>query len=281
MMISLMRTKKTCDYGTKYAVSFTLKGVETDFSVYVNGVKATKGEVTTDAGVASMPFSVGYTAQGDLDSENGVYIPGHLHIQILDASGALAYEKTYDVKMSSSQVVYEVDVNNKIEDVTKLEAGNPYFIRLNTTHYSNYYCFVYDETTSKLSWQTCTSDCKLIVDGVTNADSTVPAANVFYYHRDDTKIYDLGYNRQSAGAFYNPQAGRYLKNDFTFGSESEAVYVTCVNPTNNNSYVHFYQGETGDQLYYDPNASTYKWGYYAMAYPSKWEIYPVTVKSSN
>lgn len=269
----------TCDYGTKYAVSFTLEGVETDFSVYVNGVKATKGTVTTDEGVASMPFSVGYTDQGDLDSENGVYIPGHLHIQILDASGALAYEKTYDVKMSSSQVVYEVDVNNKIEDVTKLEAGNPYFIRLNTTYYSDYYCFVYNETTSKLSWQTCTSDCKLIDGGVTNADSTVPAANVFYYHRDDTKIYDLGYNRQSAGAFYNPQAGGYLKNDFTFGSESEAVYVTCVNPTNNNSYVHFYQGETGDQLYYDPdaNASTYKWGYYAMAYPSKWEIYPVTV----
>lgn len=197
---------------------------------------------------------------------------------IIDAGGNLACEKSYEVKQDVSiEVIYTVQANNKIKDVTKLEAGKPYFIRLQTMYYNNYYCFVYDQTSTKLSWQTCTHDCKLIVDGVENQNTNVPAANVFYYHKDDTKIYNVGHKRQSAGAFYNPAADGYLKNDFTFGPDSEAVYVTCTNPTNNNTYVHFYTGVTGDQLYYDPNVSTYKWGWLAMAYPSKWEIYPVTV----
>ena len=110
--------------------------------------------------------------------------------------------------------------------------------------------------------------------------TVVPANNVFYYHKDDTKIYNVGYATQSAGALFNPTANAYLKDDFTFGPDNEAVYVTCANPSSYNTYAQLYSSVTGDQLYYDPDAFTYKWGWLAIAYPSKWEIYPVTVTSN-
>ena len=225
----------TLDYGTKYAVSFTLKGVETDFSVYVNGVKATKGTVTTDDGVASMPFSVGYTAQGNLNPENGVYIPGHLHIQILDASGSLAYEKTYHVKMNglgSSTLT----LGDEVTDASQLEAGALYVIRTYAKYNNNYH------------------NKKLEVEGLADNNPAVDINNVFLYHRDDTKIVSTSYSHVSAGALFNMSADAatsqqlddgFVKSNFSFGLESEALYATIANnyTNNNNRFTAIYWGD--------------------------------------
>ena len=263
-------SETTVTPGQNYDVSFTLKGLESDFTVLVNGAVAKRGTVTN----GEMPYTV-----------SGIGIPGHLHIQIIDADGNLACEKSYPVKQSSDiQVTYTVDVANKITDVTKLEAGKPYYFRFQAQHYSNSYVMMYNSDRKLLDWHTCPIDPgtpKLEQSMV--EQKVVGAEYIFYYHKDDTKIYDMGYDRQSAGALFSPAANEYLKADFTFGPDSEAVYVTCVNPyssSSTNTYVHLYSSVTGDQLYYYTYANTYEWGWYAVAYPSKWEIYPVKVTTT-
>lgn len=257
-------SETTVTPGQNYDVSFTLMGLESDFTVLVNGAVATRGTVAT---AGEMPYTV-----------SGIGIPGHLHIQIIDADGNLACEKSYPVKQSSNiQVTYTVDVANKITDVTKLEAGKPYFFRRNVTDNSKFHVISYDSSPKKLGWAECPIDPYIQDLSQATGSKVVGAEYVFYYHKDDTKIYNVGYATQSAGALFNPTANAYLKDDFTFGPDNEAVYVTCANPSSYNTYAQLYSSVTGDQLYYDPNASTYKWGWLAMAYPSKWEIYPVTV----
>ena len=263
-------SKTTVTPGQTYDVSFTLKGLESDFTVLVNGAVAKRGTVTN----GEMPYTV-----------SGIGIPGHLHIQIIDADGNLACEKSYPVKQSSNiQVTYTVDVANKITDVTKLEAGKPYYFRFQAQHYSTSYVMMYNSGRMLLDWHTCPIDPgtpKLEQSMV--EQKVVGAEYIFYYHKDDTKIYDMGYDRQSAGALFSPAANEYLKADFTFGPDSEAVYVTCVNPyssSSTNTYVHLYSSVTGDQLYYYTYSETYEWGWYAVAYPSKWEIYPVKVTAN-
>lgn len=263
-------SETTVTPGQNYDVSFTLKGLESDFTVLVNGAVAKRGTVTN----GEMPYTV-----------SGIGIPGHLHIQIIDADGNLACEKSYPVQQSSDiEVTYTVDVANKITDVTKLEAGKPYYFRFQAQHYSNSYVMMYNSDRKLLDWHTCPIDPgtpKLEQSMV--EQKVVGAEYIFYYHKDDTKIYDMGYDRQSAGALFSPAANEYLKADFTFGPDSEAVYVTCVNPyssSSTNTYVHLYSSVTGDQLYYYTYSKTYEWGWYAVAYPSKWEIYPVKVTTN-
>ena len=97
-------SETTVTPGQNYDVSFTLKGLESDFTVLVNGAFAKRGTVAA----GEMPYTV-----------SCIGIPGHLHIQIIDADGNLACEKSYPVKLSSNiQVTYTVDVANKITDVT-------------------------------------------------------------------------------------------------------------------------------------------------------------------
>ena len=259
-------SETTVTPGQTYDVSFTLKGMESDFTVLVNGAVATRGPVATPG---EIPYSV-----------SRIGIPGHLHIQIIDADGNLACEKSYPVQQSSNiQVTYTVDVKNKIKDVRNLEAGKPYFFRFQAQYYNKSYVMVYNS--AKLGWAECPIDSSSPNLEQSKADNKVGAEYVFYYHRDDTKIYNLSYNKKSAGALFNPAANGFLKTDFTFGPDSEAVYVTCANPTNNNTYAQLYSSVTGDQLYYNPNNFTYDWGWYAVAYPSKWEIYPVIVTTAS
>ena len=263
-------SETTVTPGQNYDVSFTLKGLESDFTVLVNGAVAKRGTVAA----SGMPYTV-----------SGIGIPGHLHIQIIDAEGNLACEKSYPVKQSSNiQVTYTVDVANKITDVTKLEAGKPYYFRFQAQYYSNSYVMMYNSESKLLDWHTCPIDPGTPkLEQSTVEQKVVGAEYIFYYHKDDTKIYNMGYDRQSAGALFSPAANEYLKADFTFGPDSEAVYVTCVNPystSSTNTYVHLYSSVTGDQLYYYTYSNKYEWGWYAAAYPSKWEIYPVIVTAN-
>ena len=259
-------SETTVTPGQTYDVSFSLKGLESDFTVLVNGAVAKRGTVAA----GEMPYTV-----------SGIGIPGHLHIQIIDADGNLACEKSYSVKQSSNiQVTYTVDAANKISDARKLEAGKPYYFRRNVTDDSKFHVICYDSSTEKLGWAVCPINSTIQDLGQATESKVVDAEYVFYYHRDDTKIYNLSYNKKSAGALFNPAADDFLKEDFTFGPDSEAVYVTIANPSNNSSNVQLYSSVTGDQLYYYTYGNNYDWGWYAPAYPSKWDIYPVIVTAN-
>lgn len=248
----------TYNLGEKYKVSFKLKGLESDFTVVINGVQATKGTVTTTDGLASMPYSV-----------SGVNIPGHIHIQIIDAEGGLACEKSYEVKMASIDVEYQyiVDTDNHIKNVDDLEAGGLYVMQLYNTYYNNYYCISSSDDKQTLSWTQGT---------VTNINpSDVDPKFVFYFHRDDTKKGGVtGYNNVCAGAWKNVATGQFVKEDFTFGSEADAVYMTIANK--NANYAEFFLRDTGTYFcYIDGVPSWHSWAH-LYQYPYRWRIYPVT-----
>jgi hypothetical protein len=255
----------TCQLGEKYSVSFKLLGTESDFTVVVNGVQATKGTVTTKNGLATMPYTV-----------SGVNIPGHIHIQIIDAEGGLACEKSYEVQMASIDVEYKyiVNTNNHIKNVNDLEAGGLYVIQLYNTYYSNYYCISSSNDKQTLSWTQ---------GSVTNINpSDVDPKFVFYFHRDDTKAGGVtGYNNVCAGAWKNVATDKFVKEDFTFGSEAEAVYMTIANK--NANYAEFFLRDTGTYFCYINGAPGWHSWANLYQYPYRWQIYPVTPipKASN
>ena len=247
-----------CEYGEKYSVSFTLQGIESDFSVYVNGVQAAKGNVETDGnGVAT----ISYTAQ--------VYIPGHLNIQIRDAEGGLACHKSYEVAMSAITSYHKGDYVNNVKN---LEAGALYMIK--TYQGNTDYYLTYDSGTLILS----TAD-------------TPSESNVFLFHRDDTKAggVSANYRNVSAGAWRNLAADAatpgvhddgFFKENFRFGTETEAAYTTCANGwgSQTSEDIDLYLGSTGKFLYYRGN--TLYWGTEGNYHSWKWVIYKVTVPGS-
>lgn len=245
-----------CKYGETYPVSFTLKGIESDFSVYVNGVQAAKGNVETDGnGVATIP----YTAQ--------VYIPGHLNIQIRDAEGGLACHKSYEVAMSAITSYHKGDYVNNVKN---LEAGALYMIK--TYQGNTDYYLTYDSGTLILS-----------------PESTPSANNVFLFHRDDTKAggVSANYRNVSAGAWRNLAADDATPGDhddgfftesFGFGTEAQAAYTTCANGwgSQTSQDIDLYLGSTGKFLYYIDD--TLHWGTDGNYHSWKWVIYKVTVE---
>lgn len=248
-----------CEYGETYPVSFKLQGIESDFSVYVNGVQAVKGnDVVTDGnGVATIP----YTAQ--------VYIPGHLNIQIRDAEGGLACHKSYEVAMSAIKS-YQMGVY--VDNVKDLEAGALYMIQ--TYQGSPQYWLTY-------------SDGELVLD----RKSTPSESNVFLFHRDDTKAggVSANYRNVSAGAWRNlaadaatPEAhdDGFFTETFGFGTEAQAAYTTCANGwgSQTSQDIDLYLGSTGKFLYYRGN--TLYWGTEGNYHSWKWVIYKVTVSDS-
>ena len=245
-----------CKYGEKYSVSFILRGIESDFSVYVNGVQAAKGDVVTEGnGVVRIP----YTAQ--------VYIPGHLNIQIRDAEGGLACQKSYEVAMSAITGYQKGDYVNNVKD---LEAGALYMIK--TYQGSPQYWLTY-------------SGGKLVL----SSTSTPSAANVFLFHRDDTKAGGVSsnYRNVSAGAWRNLAADAatpevhddgFFTESFGFGTEAQAAYTTCANGwgSQTSQDIDLYLGSTGKFLYYRNNYLY--WGTEGNSYSWKWVIYKVTVQ---
>ena len=244
-----------CMYGKTYSVSFILRGIESDFSVYVNGVQAAKGNVETDGnGVAT----IHYTAQ--------VYIPGHLNIQIRDAEGGLACHKSYEVAMSAITRYYKGDYVNNVKN---LEAGALYMIQ---TYQGSPYWLTY-------------SGGKLVLSSISEPSK----ANVFLFHRDDTKAggVSANYRNVSAGAWRNLAADDATPGDhddgfftetFGFGTEAQAAYTTCANGwgTQTSEDIDLYLGSTGKFLYYRDN--TLYWGTDGNYYSWKWVIYKVTVE---
>ena len=252
-----------CKYGEKYPVSFTLTGLESDFSVYVNGVQAVKGEVSTDAnGLATISYSI----------ESGVYIPGHLNIQIRDAEGGLACQKSYEVAMSA---ITSYQMGEYVNNVKNLEAGALYMIKTyqgNTPYWLTY------------------SAGKLVLSSTT---STPSANNVFLFHRDDTKAggVSANYRNVSAGAWRNLAADAATPEDhddgfftesFDFGTEAQAAYTTCANGwgTQTSEDIDLYLGSTGKFLYYRGNPLSLYWGTDGNYHSWKWVIYKVTVPDS-
>lgn len=241
-----------CSYSDKYSVKFTLHGLESDFSVVVNGILATKGQVSTAAGgdYKNMEYEV-----------SGINIPGHINIQIIDAEGGLACEKSYDVQMEATAQSYKI--GEKVTNVRDLEGGGLYFIRTYGSYY-NYY-LKYDDNSAKLTWVACDS----------GVDLTPDASMVFRYHRDDNQAggVSLSYP-QSAGAWYNPAAQNYMQEDFSFGPEATAVYTTCA--TQLQSTV-LYLRNTGLYFYFD-NSNNPNWGTSGSSYHYRWDVYKVVVE---
>lgn len=245
-----------CEYGETYSVSFKLQGIESDFSVYVNGVQAAKGNVETDGnGVAT----ISYTAQ--------VYIPGHLNIQIRDAEGGLACHKSYEVAMSAITSYQKGDYVNNVKN---LEAGALYMIK--TYQGNTDYYLTYDSGALILS-----------------PESTPSKNNVFLFHRDDTKAggVSANYRNVSAGAWRNLAADAatsgvhddgFFTESFDFGTEAQAAYTTCANGwgSQTSEDIDLYLGSTGKFLYYRGN--TLYWGTEGNYHSWKWVIYKVTVE---
>jgi len=253
--VDFVENTTTCSYGNKYSVSFVLKGLESDFSVYINGVEATKGDVMNDNGLASMPYTV-----------SGVYIPSHLNIQIRDANGKLACTKTYHVKMNAINSYTKGTVVSK---ATELEAGALYMI---TPQNPSGYCLAYKNSSMQLVQETGAN-----------------ANNVFLFHRDDTRAGGVAanYHSVSAGAWMSMAADAatpeeegdgFFKKDFTFGPESEAAYTTCANN---------WDSQTGNDidLYYEKSGEFFIYNNYTLGWSAtgnatgyyKWLIYKVTV----
>lgn len=246
-----------CDYTKQYYVSFDLEGVETDFTVWVNNTEAKK--VSSSNGTMSYKL------------ETPVTVAGHLNIQIRDANGNHACHKTYPVTMSKVTYSYTIDTGNQIDDVTELKAGETYIIAFTNSSNSKYYCL--GASDGNLSW----------VEFNVNNNNNPAASLVFRFHRDDTKAggVDPSYNI-SAGAWYNIGVSGYLKEDFTFGAEADAVYTTCAN-NGNSKRINLYLRQTGELLYGNDIDKKFGWSYYYGKYYysrySTWSIYPVTVEA--
>ncbi len=252
--VDFVENTTTCSYGNKYSVSFVLKGLESDFSIYINGVEATKGTVVNANGLASMPYTV-----------SGVYIPSHLNIQIRDANGKLACTKTYHVKMNAINSYTKGTVVSKATD---LEAGALYMI---IPQDLSGYCLAYDPSSKEL-----------ILNREANTIDAIAANenNVFLFHRDDTRAGGVAanYHSVSAGAWMSMKADGFFKKDFAFGPESEAAYTTCANN---------WDSQTGNDidLYYEKSGEFFIYNNYTLGwsvtgnstYKYKWLIYKVTV----
>ena len=248
-----------CEYGETYSVSFKLQGIESDFSVYVNGVQAAKGNVETDGNEVA---TISYTAQ--------VYIPGHLNIQIRDAEGGLACHKSYEVEMEE---ISGYQTGGYVNNVKNLEAGALYMIK--TYQGNTDYYLTYDSGTLILS-----------------PESTPSENNVFLFHRDDTKAGGVSsnYRNVSAGAWRNLAADAatpevhddgFFTETFGFGTEAQAAYTTCANGwgSQTSQDIDLYLGSTGKFLYYNrDNTLSLYWGTEGNYYSWKWVIYKVTVE---
>lgn len=253
------------DPDIKYDVSFTLLGLESDLTVTVNGKPATK----TD----SNKYSV-----------DDINVNGHLHIQIFDANGGLACEKSYDVKMKEMQNIeydYEFLLTGEYKYITsadELEGGGLYMISPFAGHNgANYYYWLYDNTTGKLNW-------------IYDRNLTIDKTRLFRFHISEDKAVSVPatHTGVTAGAWYSVAAERYLKNDFTFGSESEAVYVTCANPPYSSlKYPKPVSGISPVEFFLDPSTylcfnhnqvpcwSSDSWIISVYQYRYQWYIYPI------
>ena len=251
-----------CNQNDTYRVSFILQGVESDFTVLVNGSPANKGAVTTVNNVASMSYSI-----------QNVKVPGHLHIQILDAEGGLACEKTYEVAMSDGGSVgnmnFTINTDVVVNNVSEMQGGQAYVLSFSGSYYNDYYCLgIQDGKLALVQY-----------DVKSSTAAPLTADFVFRFHRDDTKKAQLTkYNNVCAGALVRVDNGQFLKQDFYFGTEAEAVYVTIANATGSNltsQYAELFL-QNGDQLYYNGTDLAWSWmgAYYQV---NKWNIYPVTI----
>lgn len=249
------------DHGKKYSVKFTLKGTVSDYTVLVNGVQAERGTITDEGNEKA---SIAYTIEIGQNGNDGINVPGHLHIQIQNAEGQLACEKSYTVDMEEV-TSYTVQVGNPVRTADDLKAGGMYVISpYPYTVNSKHYCLAYDSSAPS----------QFIMKEYNIATNpTVTADMVFLFHRDDTKAGGVsGYQNVCAGAWVSASDGKFLQEDFTFGSEQSAVYMTIA--CRNNQRWYFFLRDTGQYFYY--NNSVPMWGPYGFAYTSQWNIYPVT-----
>lgn len=247
------------DHGKKYSVSFNLLGSVSDYTVLVNGVAAVRGEFTGSEEKATTPYAIDMN-----DGSAGINVPGHIHIQIQNAEGQFACEKSYTVDMEEV-TSYTVQVGNPVRTADDLKAGGMYVISpYPYTVNSKHYCLAYDSSAPS----------QFIMKEYNIANNpTVTADMVFLFHRDDTKAGGVsGYQNVCAGAWVSASNGNFLQENFTFGPEASAVYMTIASRTNQRWY--FFLRDTGLYFYYDNFVPM--WGAWGFAYTSQWNIYPVT-----
>jgi hypothetical protein len=233
------------DQGKQYSASFTLGGIQSDFTVLINGVEATRGG-SGFGEFKEMSYSV----------EN-MNISGHIHIQINDADGNLACEKSYPVKMNMAT---KYILGDKITNVNQLVGAGLYTIRESGSHYK--YCFEYDKSTGKLSFVSYNS-----------GETEIKPERVFAYHRAD-ELNTNGDSAKSYGAWYSPSAGGFLNEAFGFGAEADAVYTVCTKMQN---ALVLLKNNTSEYLYFD-NSFVPGWYVYGYIYHGKWDIYKVTAQ---
>jgi hypothetical protein len=213
-----------------------------------------------------------YTVPNDTENP-GINIPGHLHIQIIDADGNLACEKSYDVPMANVETIYKysVDTSKRITDVDDLEAGGLYVIESYYTYYSSgssdYYCI--SATDDKLSW----TKGSITTLGTADVDSKL----VFYFHRDDSKEGGVnGYNSVCAGAWKSAYNGKFFNENFDMvNDENSAAYMTVANKSSYYS-AEFFRGNTGTYFCYINGVPGWNSWANLYQYPYRWQIYPVT-----
>lgn len=258
-----------CSSTKQYAVSFTLHGVESQFSVRVNGKDAKK--TSSNSGEDDNPDSMTYEV-------GSINIPGHIHIQIIDAFGNLACETSYDVTMSDSVVQYDysIDLYEYIRNVEQLEGGGLYMLVSYQTYNSANYCLV-------------NRDGKLVCEKY-DYDNKVDKDMLFRFHKSGAAGGVSSYTNINAGVWRSEVDGQYLKEDLTFGSESDAVYMTLSN-LSSGYYSELYlrnQGiqfgltrKRGDVVYDDVEPAwcwdpiDKLWQYFCVY---RWRIHPVTAE---
>ena len=263
-----------CSSGDKYPVSFTLNGVESDFSVLVNGKLATKNSSASDQnGYNSMKYSV-----------SGINIPGHLHIQILDADDNIACEVTYDVDMEDEEVEYKysIDKSDYIKNVEQLEGGGLYMLVSYQSYNSNRYCLVN---------RNGTLSCELY--NYPDDENAIDKSMLFRFHKAGTPGGVSSYANANAGVWKSESDGKYLTEGLTFdASESQAVYMTLINKSMGyyselylrNEGIQFGLSRKIDGVLYDYVSPTWCWDtadrlwQYFCVY--QWRIHPVTAEEA-
>jgi hypothetical protein len=246
------------DYGKTYDVAFTLNGSVSDYSVQVNGVVATRNGYTGTEDKASMSYTV-----------SGIKVPGHIHIQILNAEGQLVCEKTYDdLPMNEVQQIFSITGKSAITNTQNLAGGAMYVIR---TYYtvanfgSKQIYLVYDANTKSLKTSTLTDT------------GSIPAEFVFRFHKG-------GYTTGGNNSFANPTAGawvtqalgtdNYLNQNFGFGPEAGSIYTTCANNMFRTDMICIFLNDTNTTLIYDTDGNL-SWIEYKNDSNWRWQIIPV------
>lgn len=246
------------DYGKTYDVAFTLNGSVSDYSVQVNGVVATRNGYTGTEDKASMSYTV-----------SGIKVPGHIHIQILNAEGQLVCEKTYDdLPMNEVQQIFSITGKSAITNTQNLAGGAMYVIR---TYYtvanfgSKQIYLVYDANTKSLKTSTLTDT------------GSIPAEFVFRFHKG-------GYTTGGNNSFANPTAGawvtqalgtdNYLNQNFGFGPEAGSIYTTCANNMFRTDMICIFLNDTNTTLIYDTDGDL-SWIEYKNDSNWRWQIIPV------